>query len=97
MNGGNILTRSTKAMRGPAEWLISKERAPAVVDLLCWAKAGSLETDEELPAQVADHLKQLFGVEDIEDAAVVPSQAGETEEYLLTWEPTFQFQDSQHG
>jgi len=94
---GNILTRFTKATRGSAEWLTSKERPPAVVDLLCWAKAGSLETDEELPAQVADHLTQLFGVDDFEDAALVPSQAGEMEESLQTWQPIFQFQDSQHG
>ncbi|MBC7139817.1 MAG: sensor histidine kinase [Defluviimonas sp.] len=70
-----------------AEWLTSKERATAVVDLLCWAQVGSLETDEDLPAKVADRLTVLFGVDDFQDAPLVPCLAPRTEEHLLTWQP----------
>ncbi|MBA69762.1 MAG: hypothetical protein CML30_12895 [Rhizobiales bacterium] len=70
-----------------AEWLTSKERATAVVDLLCWAQVGSLETDEDLPAKVADRLTVLFGVDDFQDAPLVPCLAAKTEEHLLTWQP----------
>lgn len=70
-----------------AEWLTSKERATAVVDLLCWSQVGSLETDEDLPAKVADRLTVLFGVDDFQNAPLVPCLALRTEEHLLTWQP----------
>lgn len=70
-----------------AEWLTDKERATAVVDLLCWAQVGSLETDEDLPAEVARKLTERVGMKAFEEVPLVPCQPTGEKGELLTWLP----------
>jgi hypothetical protein len=70
-----------------AEWLAREELASAVVNFLCWDEVDSLETEEDLAADVARGLAERFGVEAFEDAPVVPCLLPEAEDAALTWQP----------
>ncbi|WP_431298468.1 sacsin N-terminal ATP-binding-like domain-containing protein [Tabrizicola sp. BL-A-41-H6] len=69
------------------DWLSARERAAAVVDLLCWAQVGSLETDEDFPADLACRLAERFGVEAFENVPLVPCQPVGAKRDQPTWHP----------
>ena len=70
-----------------AVWLTVEERATAVVDLVCWAEVDSLETDEELAADLVQKLADCFDVSSFDDAPVVPCLLPRSDNARLTWQP----------
>lgn len=66
--------------------LTAEERACAVVDLMCWAKTQSFETDADLPLRVAKGIAATMGVADFGDAPVAPVLAlAENGQLNLSW------------
>ena len=69
-----------------ANWLNREERATATVDLLCWTEVGSLETDEDLAAEVAQTLTELFDVDSFDEVPLVPCLLPGANDEVLTWQ-----------
>ena len=67
--------------------LTVEECATAVVDLLCWSRVTSLETDTVLAADLAKIIAGRFGVNDFVDAPVVPCLIHAADDLSLTWQP----------
>ena len=80
----HIITDASGRM---AEWLIVDERATAVMDLLCWRKVDSLETDADLAVDFSQNLAGCFGVDAFNDAPVVPCLSLESNGPAVTWQP----------
>ena len=71
---------------GIANWLTREECATATVDLLCWTEVGSLETDEDLAAEVAKSLTELFDVDSFDEVPIVPCLLPGANDEVLTWQ-----------
>ena len=67
--------------------LTVEQCATAVVDLLCWSKVGSLETDKDLAAGLAQALAGRFGVNEFADAPVVPCLLQAPDGPNAIWQP----------
>ena len=67
--------------------LTVEQCATAVVDLLCWAEVGSLETDRKFADEFAQALASKFGVNQFDNVPVVPCLGHAPDGPNAIWQP----------
>lgn len=78
----NIITNSSDTFSNKFS---DKERATAVIDLLCWTDLGN---DNRCVKELTQRLVKCFGVDSLEQVPLLPCQKSETDESEIEWKPS---------